>query len=116
VLQLGAIGAVMVVVAALVGGAGGPPQPLGLGPGARAAYIRVLAHPWAEVSIDGEVVDTTPIGRPIAVAPGKHEVLLRHPRAPDERRPIEVDAGETVVVDVEMAVERKIESPVDPSP
>jgi len=76
----------------------------------------VLAHPWAEVSIDGEVVDVTPIGKPIPVAPGKHEVLLRHPRAPDERRPVEVDAGETVVVDVEMAVERKIEPPVDPSP
>jgi len=116
VLKLGAIGAAMVAVAALVGGTGGPPQPLGLGPGARAAYIRVLAHPWAEVSIDGEVVDVTPIGKPIPVAPGKHEVLLRHPRAPDERRPVEVDAGETVVVDVEMAVERKIETPVDPSP
>jgi serine/threonine-protein kinase len=116
VAQLGAIGALMVVVAAALGGAGGPPQPLGLATGARAAYVRVLAHPWAEVSIDGEVIDVTPIGKPIPVAPGKHEVLLRHPRAPDERRPIEVEAGETVVVDVEMAVERKIETPVDPSP
>ncbi len=34
-------------------------------------YIRVLARPWAEVYIDGEHIDTTPIGKPIAVAPGR---------------------------------------------
>ncbi len=115
-LQLGAVTAVMILVAAVVGGASGPPEPLGLHAGARAAYVRVLAHPWAEVAIDGEVVDTTPIGKPIPVAPGKHEVLLRHPKAPEERRTIEVVAGETTVVDVEMAVERKIQAPVDDSP
>lgn len=115
-LQLLAITAAMVAVATLVGGAGGPPAPLGLVSGARAAHVRVLAQPWAEVAIDGEVVDTTPIGKPIPVAPGKHEVLLRHPKAPDERRQIEVEAGETVVVSVEMAVERKIQEPVETSP
>jgi eukaryotic-like serine/threonine-protein kinase len=116
VLQLGAIGAAMIVVAATLGGAGGPPAPIGVTAGARVGHVRVLAHPWAEVSIDGEVIDTTPIGKPIAVAPGRHEVLLRHPRAPDERREIDVIAGQTVVIDVEMAVERKAVVPIDPSP
>ena len=115
-LQLAAVLTIMILGAAVVGGASGPPEPLGLRAGERAGYVRVLAHPWAEVAIDGEVVDTTPIGKPIPVAPGKHEILLRHPKAPDERRSIEIAVGETAVIDVEMAVERKIQQPVDTSP
>jgi serine/threonine-protein kinase len=65
-----------------------------------------LARPWAEVLIDGEMVDTTPIGRPIAVSPGRHYVTFRHPNAPDEKRSIQVVNGQTVLVDVTMRVDR----------
>ncbi|MCC6522285.1 MAG: protein kinase [Polyangiaceae bacterium] len=68
------------------------------------ARLRVLATPWAEVEIDGRHVDTTPIGWPIEVAPGRHVVRFRHPAAPDETRVVELGAGQTQLLDVTMSV------------
>jgi serine/threonine-protein kinase len=114
-LKLGAIGAAMVLVMLVLGGAGPLRAPASKA-APRVGYVKVLAHPWAEVVVDGEPIDTTPIGRPIAVSPGTHEILLRHPRAPDERRTVDVAAGETVVVDVVLAVERAVDAGIDTSP
>jgi serine/threonine-protein kinase len=86
-----------------------PARPLsgaGDGPQEGRGYLRVLAKPWAEVLIDGEAVDTTPIGRPLPVSPGRHYVTFRHPNAPDEKRSIDVASGQTVVLDVTMRLER----------
>ncbi len=66
------------------------------------ASLRVLATPWAEVSIDGEHVDTTPFARPIPLAPGRHFVTLTHPDAPPEQRSIKLGPGETLLLDVTM--------------
>jgi eukaryotic-like serine/threonine-protein kinase len=71
----------------------------------RPAQLRVLAQPWAEVHIDGELVDITPVGRPIEVKPGRHVVIFRHPHAPAVTREIDIVAGQTIVLDVEMDVE-----------
>ena len=68
--------------------------------------LRVLARPWAEVYIDGELRETTPVGRLLPLAPGKHYVTFRHPHAPDEKRVIKVAAGQTIVLDVTMKIER----------
>ncbi|MCC6556254.1 MAG: protein kinase [Polyangiaceae bacterium] len=68
--------------------------------------LRVLARPWAEVFVDGDLVDVTPIGRPIPVAPGRHYVTFRHPNAPEEKREIVVAAGQTVLLDVALRVDR----------
>jgi len=73
-----------------------PLVPLGHG------SLRVLASPWAEVAIDGQVVETTPFARAIALAPGTHFVTLRHPDAPEEQRVIRVAPGETQLLDVTM--------------
>jgi len=72
----------------------------------RPARLRVLAQPWAEVYVDGDYVDTTPIGRPIVLSPGRHQVRFRHPNAPDEVRAIEVIAAQSIVLDVTMKVSR----------
>jgi serine/threonine-protein kinase len=72
----------------------------------RAAQLRVLAQPWAEVHVDGKLVDTTPIGRPIEVTPGRHEVRFKHPNAPDQLRTVEVIAGQTIWLDVTMPITR----------
>ena len=69
-------------------------------------YLKVLARPWAEVYIDGELVEVTPVARPIPIDPGKHYVTFRHPYAPDEKRSVKVVAGQTVLLDVTMRVER----------
>jgi serine/threonine-protein kinase len=69
------------------------------------ARLRVLARPWAEVHLNGELIDVTPIGQPIEVSPGRHRVRFKHPHAPDQVRTVEVIAGQTVWLDVTMAVE-----------
>ena len=72
----------------------------------RAAELRVLAQPWAEIYVDGELVDVTPIGRPILVAPGRHEVRFKHPNASDQVRTVDLIAGQSVWLDVAMPVVR----------
>ena len=74
--------------------------------------VRVVAQPWAEVFLDGELVDVTPMGRPMLVLPGKHFVTFRHPKAPDEQRAIKIAAGQTVTLDVTMRVERAVDAGV----
>src|SRR5262249_49488663 len=97
------------------------PPPSEAPPGPR-GYLRVLAQPWAEVIVDGETIDTTPMARPIAVAPGRHFVTFVHPNAPEEKRSVSVAAGQTVVLDVAMKVARPERDagaeagPVDDSP
>ncbi|MCS6898681.1 MAG: serine/threonine-protein kinase [Myxococcales bacterium] len=75
------------------------------------AFLRVLARPWASVYVDGQLVDVTPFARPIPLRAGEHEILLRHPAAPEERRFIKPALHETVLVEVEM----KVPAPPRPS-
>jgi serine/threonine-protein kinase len=76
-------------------------KPLELQP-AQGGGLRVLATPWANVSVDGERVETTPFARPIPLPPGKHWILLTHPEAPPLEREITVAPGETVTLEVTM--------------
>jgi len=46
------------------------------------AMVWITSVPWAEVRIDGDVVDTTPLSGPLTLAPGRHEVTLAHPAFP----------------------------------
>jgi hypothetical protein len=69
------------------------------------AHLRVVATPWAHVSVDGERVETTPFAHPIPLEAGVHYIRLEHPNAPTERRTIELVPGETILVDVKMAVD-----------
>jgi len=68
------------------------------------AYLRVVAHPWAHVIVDGQEVETTPFARPIPLSAGSHYVRLEHPNAPVERRTIELTPGETLLLDVTLKV------------
>lgn len=75
-------------------------RPLELAP-RHGGGLRVVATPWAHVSVDGQQVETTPFARPIPLAAGKHWVTLMHPEgaAPIERE-IEIVPGEVVTLDV----------------
>jgi hypothetical protein len=78
-------------------------SPLELAPD-NPGFIRVLATPWAEVWVDGQRVETTPFARPIPLRPGTHYLALVHPKAPVEKRTIEIVSGETKTLDVVMSV------------
>jgi serine/threonine-protein kinase len=77
-------------------------------------FLRVLARPWAEIWVDGRLIDVTPMAKPIVVTIGRHYVTFKHPNAPDEQREIMVTAGQTVPLEVTMRVERrKVDAGVD---
>lgn len=82
------------------------PSPRSYPPGAASGNVRVLATPWADVFVDGAQVDTTPVGRPLRLAPGKHEISFRHPRAPEQRRTVDLAPGATITLDVQMDIQR----------
>lgn len=73
-------------------------------PGSEAAELRVVAHPWARVFVDGQLRETTPFARPIRLSPGTHYVRLEHPNAVEERRTLSLAAGEAVLLEVDMKV------------
>lgn len=73
-------------------------------PGAEAAELRVVAHPWAHVFVDGQQRETTPFARPIKLSPGTHYIRLEHPNAVAERRTVAMAAGEAVLLEVDMKV------------
>lgn len=73
-------------------------------PGAEAAELRVVAHPWAHVFVDGQQRETTPFARPIRLSPGTHYIRLEHPNAVAERRTVSMAAGEAVLLEVDMKV------------
>jgi serine/threonine-protein kinase len=75
---------------------------------AERAYLRVVAHPWAHVIVDGQRVDTTPFARPIPLSAGTHYVRLEHPNAPTERRTVNLSPGETLLLDVNLKIERPL--------
>ena len=75
------------------------PRPMGT-PGV--GYLRVLARPWAEISVDGVAVDTTPTARPVPLAPGSHFVRLRNPACITEDRAVQVSPGAVVWLDVDL--------------
>lgn len=68
--------------------------------------LRVVASPWAHVFVDGTKRETTPFAQPIGLAPGSHLVRLEHPAAAAEERVVEGAAGQVVLLNVQMHVQR----------
>jgi len=66
--------------------------------------VRLLATPWAEVAVDGQSIDVTPMARPIRLTPGTHYVSFTHPAAHPETRRVVIEPGQSIVLDVTMDV------------
>jgi hypothetical protein len=77
----------------------------------RPAKLKLLAQPWAEIHIDGRLIDVTPIGHWVPVTPGKHVVEFKHPQAATQTRHIEVISEQQLIIDVHMPVLRPESSP-----
>jgi hypothetical protein len=67
----------------------GPPHP---------ALVGFVAHPWAEVRVEGREPFLTPRAEPLELAAGSYEVVFEHPTYGVVRRNVRVRAGEQTVV------------------
>ena len=56
--------------------------------------LQVTVRPWAEVTIDGTLVGTTPLDR-ISLSAGTHTVRLRHPGYEVVERQVTIQPGQT---------------------
>ena len=63
--------------------------------------LSVNAQPWAEVVLDGTVIGETPIAN-FAVLPGTHEIVLRNPKFPEQRRTVVVSLAAPLRVGVDL--------------
>jgi hypothetical protein len=65
-------------------------------------YLQLSVKPWAEVYIDGRFIDRTPLSRPMQLAAGSHQLLLRHPNRQEYSQPLTIGPRDTVLVAVTM--------------
>lgn len=67
-------------------------------------FVRVGANPWAKISVDGEVVDYTPVAKPLELTLGSHTIRFEHDWfMPYEQtidvKPSTVETAQTIEVD-----------------
>jgi serine/threonine-protein kinase len=66
--------------------------------------LKLRIVPWAEVSLDGRLLGTTPL-RPLPVSPGAHTIRLQHPSYRPLQKTVRVRSGETTVLEVDLEEE-----------
>jgi ferric-dicitrate binding protein FerR (iron transport regulator) len=84
---------------------GRPPQPTApYAPAELAAtgWLDVAVAPWAEVFVDGNRVDTTPLTAPLSLSAGPHVLELRNPGMRTHEERIEIEPGETLRLKVRL--------------
>jgi len=66
--------------------------------------LQIVVRPWAEVSVDGRLLGTTPMDR-VPLSAGKHSLILKHPAFEALARSVTIRSGETTRLVVDLAVE-----------
>jgi predicted Ser/Thr protein kinase len=61
----------------------------------------IVVSPWANVSVDGQDLGTSPVRTPLDA--GKHDVMLSHPQYQPVRRKVTVTPGKVLRLDVDLA-------------
>ena len=69
---------------------------------ARIAQLWLQVAPWAEIWVDGRHVDTTPLSKPLILAPGEHQIELRNPAFKPWRKTVRLRPGEKVTLRVSL--------------
>jgi len=59
-------------------------------------YLDIDVIPWGVIWVDGDSIDISPINRQILLAPGKHELMVKHPSLKSATELFYVAVGETV--------------------
>ena len=80
----------------------GPTRTLAFDLDREVAELDIRVTPWAIVAVDGRVVDTTPMDRPIPVALGSHVITLTHPELGVRRETIRADSARVYRVAYDM--------------
>ncbi|HEX4450314.1 MAG TPA: serine/threonine-protein kinase, partial [Kofleriaceae bacterium] len=63
-------------------------------------HVRVDARPWARIYVDNTLAGVTPLGKPLELAQGKHQIRFEHDWYQPITRPIDVTGG-----DIELSVD-----------
>jgi serine/threonine-protein kinase len=79
-----------------------PPTPPTVAP--LSAALQVAVRPWAQVSVDGQVIGTTPF-EPVPLSPGPHSLEFVHPDYKPVRRKVTLRPGETFRVELDMTLD-----------
>jgi len=58
----------------------------------RCAFLDITVEPWGIIYIDGELVDTTPLERPIPVLLGDHTIRVRHFQLGERSKRVTMDS------------------------
>ena len=66
--------------------------------------LQLRIKPWAEVSVDGTIVGTTPL-KPLILSPGDHVVQLTHPDYKPLRRKVTLKPAQTTKLELDLAWE-----------
>jgi serine/threonine-protein kinase len=66
--------------------------------------LHINALPWAEVWIDGRALGETPIAN-VAVPPGTHELVFRHPELGERRQSVVVRASSPTRIGIDLRKE-----------
>ncbi len=64
--------------------------------------LSISAAPWARVSINDEVIGTTPIARALTMPPGRYSVRFTHPEFPDLVEDVVLTVGDSLRLAVSM--------------
>ena len=57
--------------------------------------VHVDAAPWARISVDGKLVGTTPLGRPLELPEGPHTIRFQHDWYMPVEKHVDVAPGDT---------------------
>jgi len=66
----------------------------------REGKLMITCYPWAEVYIDNQKFETTPLDSPISLKTGLHQIRLIHPNFPPIEKNIEITADKQYTMDV----------------
>lgn len=63
--------------------------------------LQLVVKPWAEVSVDDQVVGTTPLS-PVRLKPGQHTIRLVHPAFRPLQRKVTIEPDKTFRLEIDL--------------
>lgn len=71
-----------------------------------AGYLWVEVIPWGKIFINRKEREVTPLARPLVLSPGQYSLEIRHPSLNSYRQTIDIAAGDTLNLQINLAEQR----------